>query len=94
MSMNESVSKRDVTELAALVTQLKLQFRDSLAGFNGGRAGHGTEYGLLAGRLLAGFGIHRDALQVVLATGSVTVPTRRGMFAGESLQQLPGCRPT
>lgn len=80
MSMNESVSKGNVTELAALVAQLKLQLRDSLAGFNGGRAGHGTKYGLLAGRPLAGFGIHRDALQVVWTTGSVAVPTRRGIF--------------
>ena len=80
MSMNESVSKRDVTELAALVAQRTFQLVNTLAGFNGGRAGHGTEYGLLAGRLLAGFGIDRDALQVVWTTGSVAVPSRRGIF--------------
>lgn len=80
MVVNDSVGKRDVTELAAFVAQRTFQLINTLAGFNGGRTGHGTEYGLLAGRLLAGFGIHRGALQVVWTTGSVAVPTRRGTF--------------
>ena len=88
MWMNDSVGKSDVTELATLVAQRTFQFLDTLAGFNGGRARHGTAYGLLAGCVLAGFGIHRDSRQVVWATGSVTVPTRRGSFIRRPCGQL------